>query len=236
MFTILPVLLITRDHIDHSNYDSFPWMEKYGDPGFKYHVTATKLIGHMALQTIDSPIIPFNLTDYASALGDYTNQALAKFRKKLEEDASSSDSRDQNALTLVGRAQNALNHLQSQTEKLKNATLLFDSETAALASEIAQLGHKLPWYKWWQPYHYWDKVKTVNKKIQYFERKFGYEDGLDGRNLFKHVIFAPGLWTGYEGAVMPGIVESIEVGNWTNVERWAEIIQKCVIDAERSIV
>lgn len=36
-------------------------------------------------------------------------------------------------------------------------------------------------------------------KYQMLDRVFLYEKGLDDRNVFKHVVYAPGRWTGYSG-------------------------------------
>ncbi|KAK6539299.1 hypothetical protein TWF694_009532 [Orbilia ellipsospora] len=215
----------------HSNYDSFDWMEKYGDPGFKYHVTATKLIGHMALTLVESAVIPFGLTDYSNFLAHHFTTAYEFFNKTIKAD----DASDASVVHEIKWARLSLVRLSEQIEKLKSSTLEFDEESATLTEEINDLSPKLPWYKWWQSVHYWAKAKELNKKIQFFERNFVYEDGLDGREVFKHVVFAPGLWTGYAGAVFPGILESVEARNWTNVMRWAEIIEKCVIEARGSL-
>ncbi|EFW99317.1 peptidase s8/s53 [Grosmannia clavigera kw1407] len=72
------------------------------------------------------------------------------------------------------------------------------------------------------------QVAVVNHKYQRLERQFLYDGGLDGRDWFKHVVYAPGLWTGYAGAVFPGLVENIDAGNWTNAIRWADIIESRV--------
>ncbi|EGX48450.1 hypothetical protein AOL_s00080g79 [Orbilia oligospora ATCC 24927] len=223
----------------HSNYDSFDWMEKFGDPGFKYHVAAAKLIGHMVLSLTETPVIPFSLTDYANFLEKHLNQAIDFFDKTAKATATSSltteVNSDINIIKGVHRSRESLTRLGEQIAKLKKIAVQFDEEAVALTQEINDLDPEVPWYRWWQSLHYWAKVKELNNKIQFFERKFVYEDGLDGREVFKHVVFAPGLWTGYSGAVFPGILESVESRNWTNVERWSEIIQKCVIDATRSI-
>ena len=58
------------------------------------------------------------------------------------------------------------------------------------------------------------------------ERQFLFPGGLDNRTWFKHVVFAPGRWTGYAGATYPGLVESFEDGNMTNAHRWSDIIQE----------
>ncbi|EPS42499.1 hypothetical protein H072_3508 [Dactylellina haptotyla CBS 200.50] len=222
----------------HSNYDSFDWMEKYGDPGFKYHVTASKLLGRMALTLAESVVIPFGIADYAAFLDKHL-EAARKFLdakiKETEESVSLTMEKDIAAVEGHKEARSSLGDLSGRISTLIKVAATFDEESLALTEEIKDLSPVVPWYRWWQPVHYWAKAKDLNKKIQFFERNFVYEDGLDGRNVYKHVVFAPGLWTGYAGAVFPGILESIEAKNWTNVVRWSEIIQKCVIEATSSI-
>lgn len=62
------------------------------------------------------------------------------------------------------------------------------------------------------------QIRVVNDKYKALERAFLYEPGLDGRNWFKHVVFAPGLWTGYSGATYPGLVESFDAGDSANAQ------------------
>ncbi|KAL1836053.1 hypothetical protein VTJ49DRAFT_5627 [Mycothermus thermophilus] len=90
------------------------------------------------------------------------------------------------------------------------------------------------WWKWWLPHRLLlrgRELRQVNTRYKLLEREFLYEKGLDGRRWFKHVVFAPGLWTGYAGAVFPGLVESIDNKDWTNAVRWAGIIESRIKNA-----
>ena len=58
----------------HSNYDSFDWMENYGDPGFQYHATIAKVWALLAVNLIETPILQFNATDYAIGLVKYVSK------------------------------------------------------------------------------------------------------------------------------------------------------------------
>ncbi|KAM3122659.1 hypothetical protein CJJ07_003046 [Candidozyma auris] len=58
----------------HSNYDSFHWMEKFGDPGFVYHNLAAKYIALVALELSSHKVIEFSLDDYAKDLVKYFNE------------------------------------------------------------------------------------------------------------------------------------------------------------------
>ena len=46
----------------HSNFDSFAWMEKFGDPTFERHVVVSKILGLTALRLIEDIVLPLNTT------------------------------------------------------------------------------------------------------------------------------------------------------------------------------
>ena len=200
----------------HSNYDSFHWMQKFGDPGFEYHVTMAKLIGLLAAQLVESPLVYFNATDYADSLAGYL--------KKVEKMAKAS-SHDSIQTIDFGRLTESIRALQDASRQL-------DDCSSALT---AQIKGTIPWWKWWQRVKLWLEVRDVNTKLKLLERKFLYKEGLDGRHWFKHVVFAPGKWTGYSGATFPGLVEGIEEGDREVVERWKEIIEEKVREATKSL-
>jgi N-acetylated-alpha-linked acidic dipeptidase len=54
------------------------------------------------------------------------------------------------------------------------------------------------------------------------ERALTSSDGLIGRPWYKHLIYAPGFYTGYGVKTMPGIRESIEQHQWKDVDREIE--------------
>ena len=55
----------------HSIYDSFFWMDNFGDPGFHRHVDVAKILGLMVLRMADSLVLPINTTQYALELEEY---------------------------------------------------------------------------------------------------------------------------------------------------------------------
>ena len=60
----------------HSAYDSFYWMDQFGDPGFHYHVAAAQLWGTLALRLADADGLQFDYTDYASEIREFFTEAL----------------------------------------------------------------------------------------------------------------------------------------------------------------
>jgi N-acetylated-alpha-linked acidic dipeptidase len=60
----------------HSAYDSFYWMDRFGDPGFNYHVAAAQVWGTLALRLADADGLSFDYTDYASQIRDFFTEAM----------------------------------------------------------------------------------------------------------------------------------------------------------------
>jgi N-acetylated-alpha-linked acidic dipeptidase len=60
----------------HSAYDSFYWMDHFGDPGFQYHVAAAQIWGTMALRLADADGLSFDYTDYANEIRMFFREAM----------------------------------------------------------------------------------------------------------------------------------------------------------------
>jgi N-acetylated-alpha-linked acidic dipeptidase len=202
----------------HSNYDSFHWMvsllasccenclflqDKFGDSGWHYHIAIAKILALIAADLAETPVLRLNVTDYAKGLGGYLESVKEKAKN----------------LTTSAISFEPLDHA---TKELKRAAVDFDTYTASLAD---QLGEDFPWWKWWKKVRLYYEIRRANAKYKLFERQFLHPAGLDERPWFKHVVFAPGRWTGYAGATYPGLVESFEDKNMTNAQRWSHIIE-----------
>ncbi len=60
----------------HSAYDSFYWMDHFGDPGFRYHVAAAQVWGTLAMRLADADGLSFDYTDYAKQVQDFFSESL----------------------------------------------------------------------------------------------------------------------------------------------------------------
>jgi N-acetylated-alpha-linked acidic dipeptidase len=58
----------------HSIYDSFSWMEQYGDPTFVFHEKMAQVWGVCALRIADALTLPFNHVDQAKLVRSYVAQ------------------------------------------------------------------------------------------------------------------------------------------------------------------
>jgi N-acetylated-alpha-linked acidic dipeptidase len=66
----------------HSAYDSFHWMDQFGDPGFHYHVAASQLWGTLAMRLADAEGLPFDYTDYATQLREFFTEAMTVAKRR----------------------------------------------------------------------------------------------------------------------------------------------------------
>jgi N-acetylated-alpha-linked acidic dipeptidase len=55
----------------HSQYDSYTWMSKFGDPGFLYHAAAARVGTAMVLRIANAEVLPFDYVEYARTMRRY---------------------------------------------------------------------------------------------------------------------------------------------------------------------
>ncbi len=213
----------------HSNYDSYYWMNTYGDPGFHYHATVAKVWALFTAKLAEAPLIPLNATDYAVAFEGYIDNVESKLHNHIAGVESEEDAIEARARPTPGEAKGSVDDLKKSFKGLKKAARKFktaavehDAHAAHLASKIQE---DFPWWKWHAKVKLYWQIRRTNNNIKYLERQFLYSKGLDGRPWFKNVVFAPGLWTGYAGAVFPSLVEALDAKDYANAVKWVGIIE-----------
>lgn len=165
--------------------NSFHWMETYGDPGFHYHQTLVKIWGLMALRLADNPILPIYPGDYADALADYAGRISSYGAKGVRREFPVLNEAISKLSKVASRFERRRAHLERKVQSYldRNETL-----PERLAKHVAK----------------------TNKRLTYFERGFVDPEGIKNRTWFKHVVYAPGLWTGYASQVFPAIVDALD--------------------------
>ncbi|HSD29702.1 MAG TPA: M28 family metallopeptidase, partial [Vicinamibacteria bacterium] len=99
----------------HSMYDGFYWMNRFGDPGYRYHVLLARLWGTLALRLANADLLPFDLAACARHLREFVGD-LEKVTPKGRLDLSPLRARI-DALEGAGRRlnENAVRALASGT-------------------------------------------------------------------------------------------------------------------------
>ena len=58
----------------HSCYETFEWMDRYGDPGFVYHKVLAQVMALLLLDLADEHLLGLDLNDYSSAAQSYLQE------------------------------------------------------------------------------------------------------------------------------------------------------------------
>jgi N-acetylated-alpha-linked acidic dipeptidase len=66
----------------HSAYDTFAWMNKFGDPGFLYHATAARIGAAMAMRVANAEILPYDYVEFARTMRPYLRPLSRSFAAK----------------------------------------------------------------------------------------------------------------------------------------------------------
>lgn len=211
----------------HSNYDSFHWMDTFGDPSWDHHAAIAKLLGLTALELSENELIQFKTYSYAELLDDYIAKLEKGVVSAFPDDEAEADyfhvaQEKVLAANLSPLFAASLRGLRRDVAKFANAAKTFDRYLKDLHHEV---NRDYPWYKYPKKLITLAKIKVANIKLMSIERHLKYKDGLNNREWFKHIVFAPGRYTGYAGQILPGLTEAIEDGNEAELQRWVSIIK-----------
>ncbi|KAI7851318.1 hypothetical protein BDC45DRAFT_516272, partial [Circinella umbellata] len=195
----------------HSNYDSIYWMEHFGDPTYEYHQNMVRIWGLLALRLSSDTLLPMSPLDYSRELSIRV--------------ATMAD--DQGCATLP--------ELSAAVNALHETTINFNHKLLQLQKKLQK--HELDIFKHKKKHKkIMKKVVKYNERLAQFERGFIDPVGLPGREWFKHIVYAPGLWTGYQAEMFPSIVEAIDQGASPRFTREMEERAARFIESARSLL
>lgn len=66
----------------HSTYDTFAWMEKFGDTDFKFHAAAARIGATMVVRMADADILPYDYVEFANTMRRYLPALRRNFALK----------------------------------------------------------------------------------------------------------------------------------------------------------
>ena len=78
-------------------------------------------------------------------------------------------------------------------------------------------------------------MREVNALLFETERKLAPPAGLPHRPWYRHLLTAPGWYTGYAPKILPGVREGIEAKRWAEAEAQAAALGQALDDAAETI-
>lgn len=185
----------------HSNYDSYHWMTKYGDPGFVTHKAMGQYLALLAYHMANDEVIPYNVSTFT--------EEMRKYYEKLNTTITTNNA---GAEVDVTELEDAINTFDEAAAGFMSA-----HASAASSSQDSSADTSL--------------VTTLNHKLRDFQRGFTSQGGLPGRDFYRHVVFAPGLDTGYAAVTYPGITEQVESGDLELAREWVGRTSRGIVAA-----
>jgi N-acetylated-alpha-linked acidic dipeptidase len=78
-------------------------------------------------------------------------------------------------------------------------------------------------------------LADINRRLMTVERDFIEPAGLPDRPWYRHVIYAPGLYTGYGVKTIPGVREAVDSGDYSRAAEQAQIVIRALQRARRTL-
>jgi N-acetylated-alpha-linked acidic dipeptidase len=206
--------------IYHSIYDDFYWYTHFSDTDFVYGRTLSQFNGSMIMRLADADLLPFDFSDFADTVQTYV-KGLQTFSTKMRDDIRERNLEiEEGVFTASADPKKAyfppkkedlppyldFSPLQNSADALSRSAGEYQK---ALTAADANGGSALTSAS----------IAEVNGLLIQSERKLTTPEGLPGRFWYKHQIYAPGVYTGYESKAIPAVREAIEQKKWKQAEQ-----------------
>ncbi|MBC7789560.1 MAG: M28 family peptidase [Anaerolineae bacterium] len=171
----------SNDGIYHSIHDTYDFYTRFLDTSFVYGVAESQTNSTTLLRLADATILPFEFQGVVRTYRGYVDE-IEKTAKKNDTTVALDLG---NVRGAIDRLAAASGRYESQLRKLNGLS------AASLRARQSRLA-------------------SVNQILFRTERALGDSTGLAGRDWYRHMIYAPGYYTGYGVKTMPGIREAVE--------------------------
>jgi N-acetylated-alpha-linked acidic dipeptidase len=207
-FVGMPVIGLQFDGdygVYHSAYDDFYWMNRFGDPGYRYHTLMSQLWGVTALRLANADLLPFDFASYASNVRQFVDE-LTKNKNLWGQPPSA---------VQPGEARQPQLDLKSIVDAIDAFEAAGKRLNESLNRELAsgKVEPKLAF--------------TLNHGMMQVERNWLNPEGIPGRPWFKHILY--GARFTYAHLELPGLTEAVENHDWPVAKQQAEILQHALV-------
>ena len=229
--------------IYHSIYDDFYEYTTFQDAQFAYGRTLAQTVGTAVLRLADAALLPFEFTRPAETVTGYVDEIKALLKQRQDDvrelnrqidegvPADIRDPKRPNAAPVREPIPPAVNFapLENAAAKLAESAARYAKALAAAGPDFLR-----------NP----ERVRSVNSKLIQAERQMLDPGGLPNREWYRHLIYAPGFYTGYGVKTIPGVREAIEEKQYREaetevvraaraLEREAELVSDAAAEMER---
>ena len=197
----------------HSIYDSYDNFIRFIDPGFYYGATLSKMAGHISLRMLSADKLPFDFRILYKEIKSYSSD-LQTIISNLRETTSINNEIIRKKYLIL--AADSAKRFIPQSSKQEVPYIDFSPLENAITSLGKASDHAFEIMS--NKEMNTKETDSLNRLLYRAEQELLLEKGLPLRPWYKHVLYAPGFYTGYSVKTLPGIRESIEQRNFYQAE------------------
>ena len=213
--------------IYHSIYDDFYWYTHFSDTDFVYGRALAQTVGTAVMRLADAEVLPFDFTNFADTVDTYKKELQKLLAEKQGEIREQNQELEEGVFkaTFDPRRPTVAPPKEEVPPHLNFAPLENAIEALTKSAKHYQqtLATKQPDLDTTAGQASIEKLAALNRELMSTERSLTNDDGLPRRSWYKHLIYAPGVYTGYGVKTLPGVREGIEQKRWTEAD--AEIVR-----------
>ena len=217
-----------EDGIYHSIDDDFYFYTRFLDTDFAYGRAMAQTVGTAVIRLADADVVPIEFTSLAETVQKYGHELKELLSRKQDDirernrqiaDGVFAAMRDPKHPMPAPQAEavppainfapfdNAISALSESAHRYDRA---LSASRAALVTNPAALG-------------------ALNAKLRQAELQLVDDAGLPRRAWYRHLIYAPGFYTGYGVKTVPGVREGIEQGRYDEAEAEAVRVSRALM-------
>jgi N-acetylated-alpha-linked acidic dipeptidase len=210
------------DGIYHSIYDDFYFYTHFLDTDFVYARALAQTVGTAVIRLADADVLPFQFINFADTVQTYVKDLQDLLKRRQDEIKERNRQLDDGVLAAIRDPRHpdvmpakkevppALNFapLDNAVSALTDSAKRYQRALDAARSRLAGNG---------------DVIVAVNAKLRRSEQQLIDAAGLPNREWYRHLIYAPGFYTGYGVKTIPGVRENIEQDHYKEAE--AEVVR-----------
>jgi N-acetylated-alpha-linked acidic dipeptidase len=214
--------------IYHSIYDDFYWYTHFSDTDFVYGKALAQTVGLGVMRLADADILPYRFSNLANAVHDYLKEVQDLLKQKQEQVKEQNRELEEGVFAAINdpRRPKVAPKQETVPPYINFAPLQNAADALAKSGEHYNKALATALKATPDP----AKLATLNGRLLTAERLLLNEGGLPTRPYYKHMLYAPGLYTGYAPKTVSGIRESIELKDYQLAEEEVPKVAKAVSD------
>lgn len=195
----------------HSVYDDFYWYTHFSDTSFVYGRALAQTAGTAVMRLADADVIPYDFTDLAETVNRYVGELKTLHSGMASSAVEHNREVADSGFFLTNDPRHPL--ILPKDEALVPSLDFTPLDSASAALSRAAQRYQTAFNNAMDGQATESFIK-LNTDLLQSERLLLSNAGLTNRPWFRHLLYAPGYYTGYGVKTIPGVREAIEQKEW----------------------